>query len=395
MKGLKSGLDFDFERYRERMEESKRRLDIARRFQEPDRVPILISTGGSYYAWLSGVDISDYYQAAFDNPDLQIEIQLSGQRWAFEELQDDRTSYGIRLDIGPLAEAFAFNLPIEYRQGTSPWIVRTMSVPEAAEKLQVPDPQQHPGVQKVYRAYERLRERVTQLKLKVPVSGGLNIHPPLSAACGFLDVEEVFYYLVQEPQVIHRLFEKLLLTFFRLRDYQDRYFGTRTTSIGLADDHSAFVSDEMYRREVMPYNMIIYARYGREGRHLHADGPNDHHFETYANIMRLTSMDIGGFSDIANAKPVFAGKVFFSGGLNCRDLYGDFKAAKPAVDRALRIGMKGGGYALAVGGETYVGVNPDTLCQVVAYAKKVGRYPIDPDLLGGEDVDEEAADQRS
>jgi hypothetical protein len=42
-----------------------------------------------------------------------------------------------------------------------------------------------------------------------------------------------------------------------------------------------------------------------------------------------------------------------------------------------------------------VGVNPDTLCQVVAYAKKVGRYPIDPDLLGGEDVDEEAADQRS
>jgi hypothetical protein len=38
--------------------------------------------------------------------------------------------------------------------------------------------------------------------------------------------------------------------------------------------------------------------------------------------------------------------------------------------------MPGGGYALAVGGETYAGVNPDTLCRVVAYAKEAGRYPV-------------------
>ena len=212
------------------------------------------------------------------------------------------------------------------------------------------------------------------LDLKVRVSGGLGIHPPLSAACGILDVEEVLYYLATEPQVIHRLFEKLLLTFFRLRDFQDHYFGTRTTSIGLADDHSAFISDEMYRQHVMPYNMMIYARYGLEGRGLHADGPNDHHFQTYADVVRLTSMDIGGFSDIARAKPVFGGKVFFSGGMNCKDLYRDFARAKPVVDHALRIGMPGGGYALAVGGETYAGVNPETLCQVVAYARQAGRY---------------------
>lgn len=31
--------------------------------------------------------------------------------------------------------------------------------------------------------------------------------------------------------------------------------------------------------------------------------------------------------------------------------------------------------ALAVGGETYAGVNPHTLCQVVAYVREAGRYP--------------------
>jgi uroporphyrinogen-III decarboxylase len=96
----------------------------------------------------------------------------------------------------------------------------------------------------------------------------------------------------------------------------------------------------------------------------------------YANEMRLSQMDIGGWSDIAAAKPHLGGKVVMSGGLNCRDLYGTLEQAKPAIERAIRIGAPGGGYILAVGGETYVGVNPDTLVRAVEYAKEIGRYPI-------------------
>ncbi|MCC7262792.1 MAG: hypothetical protein IT369_09755 [Candidatus Latescibacteria bacterium] len=366
---------FDPARYQSSMATARRRLEQARSMQEPDCVPVTISTGGSFYCRLFGVNIRDYYRAAFDNPDLQIELQLQGLRWAFEELRDDRTGCGLYLDLGPIGEAFAFDLDVEYPDDTSPWIGRAMSVPEAAEKLQVTDPETSPGVQKVYRAYEALRARAEALGVKVGVSGGLGIHPPLSAACGILDVEEVLYYLATEPQLVHRIFEKLLLSFIRLRDYQDRYFGTRTTSLGLADDHSAFISDPMYRQHVMPYNMVLYGRYGLQERYLHADGPNQHHYQTYAEVMRLTSMDIGGFSDFDQAKQILGGKVFFSGGLNCKDLYGDFAAAKSAVDHALQVGMPGGGYALAVGGETYTGVNPQTLCQVVSYAREAGRYP--------------------
>jgi uroporphyrinogen decarboxylase-like protein len=368
--------DFDPERDRKRLDESRRRLSLARAFQEPDRVPITISTGGSFYCKLFGVNLRDYYQDAFGSLDLQLEVQLRGLQWAFEELQDDRTGYGVHLDIGPIQEALLFDLPVEYPDDTSPWAVRTLTVPEADEWLKLTEPEANPRVLEVYRQCERLKEKVEKLGLKVGVGGGLQIHPPLSAACGILDVEEVLVTLHDDPMLVHRLFQKLLLAFFERKEFHDRCFGTRTTSIGLAHDHSAFVSDAMYRQHVMPYNRLIYARYGQHDRHLHADGPNDHHFQTYADIVRLTSMDIGGFSDIANAKPIFAGKLFFSGGLNCKELYGDFAAARPSVDRALRIGMPGGGYALAVGGETYAGVNPDTLCQVVAYAKKAGAYPI-------------------
>lgn len=366
-------LEFDPAKYEDRIKESAMRLEVAKRFQEPDRVPITISTAGSFYTKLFGYNIRDYYI----DRELSIEVQVRGLRWAFEELGDDRTGYGLHLDLGPVYEGLYFDCPIEYPDDTSPRIVPRLETPEDIEKLRIPDPEDHPKVRWVYEEYERFKELARKMGLDhLPVGGGFGIHPPLSCACAIMNPTLVYELMYTEPKLIHRFFRKLLLAFFKLREFHDKYFGVRTESIGLADDNSAFVSDPMYREMVMPYNMAIYERYGRRGRYLHADGPNDHHFKTYADVMKLTEMDIGGFSDVENAKRDLGGKVFFSGGLNCKDLYYDFERARPAVERAIRIGAPGGGYALAIGGETYPGVNPDTLIKVVQYAKEIGKYPI-------------------
>jgi hypothetical protein len=42
-----------------------------------------------------------------------------------------------------------------------------------------------------------------------------------------------------------------------------------------------------------------------------------------------------------------------------------------------RIGASGGGCIFAIGGETYVGVNPRTLLQTVQHVKQIGRYPVE------------------
>ncbi|MDH7481823.1 MAG: uroporphyrinogen decarboxylase family protein [Armatimonadota bacterium] len=363
---------FNPDNYIDRIEESKKRLEITWRFEEPDRVPIQISTGGSFYAKLFGYNIRDYYT------DLEVclEVQLKGLEWAFDELQDDRVSYGLHLDFGPIGEGLYFGFPIEYPDDTSPWVVKAIETPEQIEAFEVPDPAESPGIQEAYRRIEKFKELVEKRGIRLPAGGGIGIHPPLSCACALAEPELIFSLMYEAPDLIHRFFAKLLEAFCRLQDYRDKLAGRKTESIGLADDHSAFISNAMHREFVFPYNMAIYERYGKKGRHLHADGPNDHHFEMYANDMKLTSMDIGGFSDIAKAKPALHGKTVFSGGLNCRDLYYDLETAKPAIDRAIRIGAPGGGFILAVGGETYVGVNPNTLVQAVKYAKEVGRYPI-------------------
>lgn len=363
---------FDPRKYAARIEESKKRRETANRFEEPDRVPITISVGGSFFSRLFGCNIRDYYT----NIDATIDIQLQGLEWAYEALEDDRVGCGLHLDLGPIGEGLYFGLPIEYPEDTSPWAVKTLETPAQIDAFEVPDPANCPGIQETYRRIERFKERVAERGINLPAGGGIGIHPPISCACALAEPELIFSLMYEDAELIHRFFAKLLDAYCRLVDYRDSLSGRKTESIGLADDHSAFVSNPMYRQFVLPYNMAIYERYGKKGRSLHADGPNDHHFEMYANDMKLTHMDIGGFSDIVNAKPALHGKTAFSGGLNCRDLYYDLATARPVIDRAIRIGAPGGGFTLAVGGETYVGVNPDTLIQAVAYAKEAGRYPI-------------------
>ena len=369
---LRRTILFNPDNYRDRIEDSKKRMQTTCRFEEPDRVPITISTAGSFYSRLFGYNIRDYYT----DFDTCIDVQLKGLEWAYEELQDDRTGCGLHLDFGPISEGLYFGFPIEYPDDTSPWVEKALETPADIDAFQVPDPAGSPGIREAFRKIEQFKDRVKERGIDIPAGGGLGIHPPLSCACALAEPEMVYSLMYEDPALIHRFFAKLLDAFCRLVDYQDSLLGRKTESIGLADDHSAFVSNPMYREFVYPYNMAIYERYGLKGRSFHADGPNDHHFEMYANDMKLTRMDIGGFSDIANAKPALQGKTVFSGGLNCRDLYYDLATAKPVIDRAIRIGAPGGGFILAVGGETYVGVNPDTLIQAVEYAKEAGLYPI-------------------
>jgi uroporphyrinogen-III decarboxylase len=360
---------FDYERYRDRIAQSERRLAAARRFEESDQVPVEIAVGGSFYCSLFGYDIAEYMQ----DRELNIEVQLRGEQWAWQELGDDRTYFGLGLDFGPIAEGLLFGAEIGRPSGTSPWSKHLLKDPAEVEKLEIPDPATNPGVQWVYGELEKMREIAKRREIQVPVSGGFGIHPPLSAACALAGPERIYQWMYDCPEVVRQLFDKLLATFFRVADYQDRINGRPRTSIGLCDDHSAFVSEQMYRKMVLPYNRAIYERYGQKGRYLHADGPNDHLFALYADELHLTEMDIGGFSDIAAAKRALAGKTVMMGGVNCKDLYRDFETARPVVERAVAIGAPGGGYIFGVGGEAYAGIKPETLVQAVAHAQRISR----------------------
>jgi uroporphyrinogen-III decarboxylase len=247
------------------------------------------------------------------------------------------------------------------------------------EKLKVPDPSDHPKVNWVWEEAEKVRKILKKRKVNLPFRGAhFQIHPPLSTACAIMNPADVYTLMYTEPKAVFLLFDKLFEAFCKLVDYSDRRNGIKKRdSIALADDNSAFISAKMYRRFVLPYNKRIYERYGQKTRFLHADGPNDHLFSILANEIGLTAMDIGGFSSLEAAVKAMKGKVVIQGGLNNKDLYqGLTEKVKEKIRKAIKLAAPGGGYEFAIGGETYVGITPETLIDLVNYVKKIGKYPI-------------------
>jgi uroporphyrinogen-III decarboxylase len=372
-------VELDLDKYDLQVREARLLYDKTLRFEEPPRVPIAISTGAPYYCHLFNVNLRDYYT----DLDCQLDVQLRAIKWNFEVLHDDREGYEIRLDIGIIKEGLFFDCEIARPDDSTPWAIPRIETPRDIEALVVPEVETHPKVQDFYRKLEILRSKVEHMGLNIPVSGSFTIHPPLSAACAVANPTLVYFLMAVEPDMVKLLLRKMYEAFCRLQDYYDKVTGTKTTRLYLADDNSAFISNEMYREFVYDYNLALYKKYGTEYRYLHADGPNDHHFAMYANEFRLNRMDAGGFSNIEIAKRDLGGKVAFSGGLNGRELYfRDLEEAKPAICQALRICAPGGGYIFAIGGETMPGIPETTLVDMVSFTKEVGRYPIDPSVLG-------------
>ena len=367
---------FDPGAYKARLAEARNRYEAAAAFREADRVPVAISAGGSYYAHhLAGANIRTY----FTDLDTMVRAQVAGLRWRMEALGDDTRRLGLRLDLGPVQEGLVFDTPIEFPDDTSPRIVPILKTRDDVLRLRVPDFEDHPRIRWFIERGEKFTRTAAEMGYKdlAPSRPRLTIHPPLSAACAIMDPTRVYEMMALEPDLAGVLLDKCLETFIRLIEFWDRRYGTKTTHLGLADDNTCFISNEMFRRFVLPRNLALYERFGSEHRSLHTDGPSDQHFVTYADDIRLDMMDIGGWSSIDAAVRGMKGKVLIHGAMNNRDLYsGLTDEAKRKMRRQMRVAGPGGGYEFAIGGETYVGVEPGTLVEFVAYAKEIGRYPI-------------------
>ncbi len=373
---------FDLDDYKDRLDRVRRRIEINERFEEPDRVPLRFSVSGSFFCKLqdgpyrSDVNLRDYYS----NMALDFQVQLMGLRWTYEELRDDHAGGGLHAEFGPIGEGVIFGLKMIYPDDTSPWIVREIRTKDDMERFirtEVPHPEEHPGFQFVREMDEEAKELVDRAGGTLGGGAGLGMHPPLSAACGIMEPVKVVKLMYTDPDLVHRFFEKLADTKMMIHEYGEKISGQRSRHFGLADDHMLMLTPDQYREFEMPYVMRMYRRFGPEGRHLHGDGPNDHLFDIMANEVKLTNMDIGGFSSLEMAAEKLKGKVNFSGGLNCKDFYmgTSFELVKPRIDACLMVAGRGGGYTIAIGGETYVGADPALLRKAARYVDRAARLP--------------------
>ena len=358
-----------------------KRIEAAMKFEEPDRVPVGFAIGPSYYAWLFGYRIHEMYA----NPELQVEIALKGVEWEYEFLKaDSSTPTGLSYNEGPVSEAIVFDADIEYPEDTSPRIVHRFETLEDVLACEVKRPLDNPRIAPHFRLYERFNAAARKMGVKLALSDepSVGMHPPLSCLCALMDNVTVYTAMYETPELLKRALDKMYDAWVLYFDYFRDLYGQPKTGIGfgLCDDNITQISDDMFREFEMPYYLKFRERYKPKSFHLHTDGPNDHHFRTLAYEAGITEMDIGGFSSLDAAVAAMKGKAFISGGLNCKDFYTKGRLSdetRRKALRALKLAAPGGGFSLAIGGETYVGVDPQGIRELVELVEQHGKYPID------------------
>lgn len=368
---------FNRVKYSSILEENRKRFEEAAQFKESDRVPVVIGLGGPYYARLFGYTFAEYY----NDMSIMLDAQVKGLKWRLKWLKDDLTEIGVHLDLGAVSEGIVFDckieMPDERNPWLSPWIIPRIKTLEDIDRLEVPDPRRHRGIQAYYEKLEKFRELVRKNYEGLPVGGRLQMHPPVSAAGSLTGPEKLYRWLYESPSDMRRLFRKLEETFNLLQEYYYEISGSGPGSLGLADDHSGYLSRGMYEEFTLPYNLRLYERYGTEYRYLHMDSHMDHITDILVNIYRINEADVGVENDIKKIAEAFKGKVFFNGNADWRVLVnGSFENIELEVEKCIFHAAAGGGYAFDNGGETYANVPPELLRYEVEYAKKVGKYPI-------------------
>lgn len=101
-------------------------------------MPVIISVAVPFFSSIFGVNIRDYYT----DDEVSLDVQLRGARWCFEELWDDRTGYGLYLDLGPTQEAIIFggelSPPALGFRGTTKMLLAAVSLPHLGHKAGQP-----------------------------------------------------------------------------------------------------------------------------------------------------------------------------------------------------------------------------------------------------------------
>ncbi|HUU43743.1 MAG TPA: uroporphyrinogen decarboxylase family protein [Planctomycetota bacterium] len=358
-----------------------RRLKAAQEFREGDRVPVTFAIGPSYYAWLFDYPIHEMYA----NPELQVEVQLRGVEWQYEFLRaDSSTPTSIGYNEGPVAEAIVFDADVEYPEDTSPRIVHKFETLEEVLAFEVPHPRDNPRIAQHFKLYERFNAAARKMGVKLALNDKprVGVHPPLSCLCALMDNVTVYAAMYESPGLLKRALDRMFDAWVLYFEYFRDLYGqpTRGFGIGLCDDNISQISGASFREFERPYYRRLIERYAPTSFGLHTDGPNDQHFRILADEVGITSMDIGGFSSLDAAVRDMKGKVFISGGLNCKDFYAKGAMSDDTRRKALaamKLAAPGGGFELAIGGETYVGVDPQGIRDLVRLVEERGKYPID------------------
>ncbi len=225
------------------------------------------------------------------------------------------------------------------------------------------------------RALEAVQHRTPDISVHVEVFS------PFTHLMELFGYEQALMALVDAPKLCHEalaIFTRNVLAQVQL--YAERRPDAILVSSAFAG--AGFISRQMYREFVMPYEDEIFRAIRRTGckSYVHTCGAIGDRLDLMAEtaVDGIDTLDPPplGTVDLAQAKTEYGRRFFFKGNLDSVNemLHADDATFEQAVEDRIRIGKPGSGYILSSACSVAPHVKPERLRRLAEVADQLGRY---------------------
>ena len=311
----------------EEIEARRARLERVRRFGVPDRVPVVPAINYRFLVPVVGVRFRDYYA----DPETMLCTQILGQKWLLEHVRTDQCDIvgawvGGWTDFQNTTEAGSLGCEVVFPDDDIPWVqggwVRDERDLRRLEAIDVV----HSGLNARQLAYRRAMMEVAE-RYPVRFQGGPVFYPganpalthtshgPFTVAADLMGQTEMFAAVVERPDFCRELLRIVTDKIIEWLDFcwQEEQIPNR--DFAWTDDLAAYLSADVYRDVVLPYEKKLRFHFGRAS--LHMCGRTDHLLGIFADEVQIDEYQGFGYqTDLDEVARIMGGRIVLLGNVN-------------------------------------------------------------------------------
>jgi uroporphyrinogen decarboxylase len=307
----------------------RQRVEQTRRFELPDRIPVIPAIAHRFLIPMTGVCFRDYYASA----ETMLHAQIMAQKWLMENVRTD--AFGITgpwvgawTDFQNTFEAGSLGCPIVFPDDDIPWVGRGwVKTDEDLKTLEAMD-FIHRGINARQIAYRRAMLAVAE-KYPVRFQGGEVFYPgasaslthtsdgPYGVAGDLTGQTELFLATKERPDFVRELLRIVTQKLIEYLDFcwEEEQLPT-PRDFAWTDDLAVSLSAETYRDVVLPEERRL--RFHFDGRlSLHMCGKTDHLLDIFVNDLQIHEFQGYGYQvSLERVAAAMGGRVVLIGNVN-------------------------------------------------------------------------------
>ncbi|MBN1286783.1 MAG: hypothetical protein JXB47_15395 [Anaerolineae bacterium] len=304
------------------------RVAKTKRFEEPDRVPVIPAIAHRYLIPAIGASFRDYYR----DPETMLYYQIMAQKWLMENVRTDAHGItgawvGAWTDFQNTFEAGSLGCEVVFPEDDIPWVgAGWVNTEDDLRRLEAMD-FVHSGINAKQIEYRRKMMEVAE-KYPVRFQGGEVFYPganpalthtsdgPFGVAGDVMGQTELFLACHERPDFVRELLRIITDKLIAYLDFCLEEEQIKTRDLAWTDDLAVNLSAAMYRDLVLPEEKRL--RFHFDGwAMLHMCGKTDHLLEIFRDDLQIHEYQGFGWQvDLDHIGAVMGGRVVLLGNIN-------------------------------------------------------------------------------